>query len=223
MDVLDEETQRRIGRALKSPVRAMIADENDGADGIAGSPMSSSSSSPRRSSPRKLPSAAALSPLSRTPFKAAATAASAAVAAASIITGSPTPKLQRSASKLVNRAAQAVLGAVTPSPGLVRTRSLRMLKGTPASASTASLPGLAGTPLRRRNSVARSSSTLPRRAPASHQSLYWHTDAAPELLSSISKDELQRQELIYELIQSEESYVKDLNVIVNVRPKVCHH
>ena len=33
----------------------------------------------------------------------------------------------------------------------------------------------------------------------------------------LSKDELKRQELIFELIYTEEQYIKDLNLIVNVR------
>jgi len=41
---------------------------------------------------------------------------------------------------------------------------------------------------------------------------------APEVLEKLSDKEKKRQEVIFELIQTEKDYVRDLDVIVNVNP-----
>ena len=46
---------------------------------------------------------------------------------------------------------------------------------------------------------------------------FWHTKADESIVKSVTKEELKRQELIFELIATEEAYVRDLNAIVHVR------
>lgn len=45
----------------------------------------------------------------------------------------------------------------------------------------------------------------------------WHKTASSAQLAKMNKDEIRRQEATYELIQSEENYVQDLELVVRVR------
>lgn len=98
--------------------------------------------------------------------------------------------LKRQATKTALAAIQAI---VSPSPS-------RKLLDTPRT------PKLAPTP---------SSTSLytPKKREVTQ---LWRDTAGDEIIEILSKEELKRQELIFELIYTEEQYVKDLNLIVNL-------
>lgn len=45
----------------------------------------------------------------------------------------------------------------------------------------------------------------------------------PEIKDSLSKKELEQQQAIWEFIYTEHSHLRNLDVIINVRPELCSY